>query len=211
MNPRKIYRMWLVLALLICVTLAATAAIPDTVAYVQKESNTLHNRISVAYIPPEDATVPVEIHKFIRSLGEKTIPPEGSSFALTNMTTGEVITLVSDAEGHAAAALTFTAEDVGQTYRYTLQELPGIDPSITYDDQVYDIRIWLTVDMYNRVRAEVTVMGLKTDGIRAEFVNVFDPFLVPETGDASALLFSAVMVILSAAGLLLIRKRSANQ
>lgn len=207
MNPKKIYRMWFVLALLICATLVATAAIPDTLAYIQQESNTVQNRITVTHTPPEDAFVPVQVHKTISSLGEKTISPEGFTFSLQNMTTGEIITLVSDAKGNAATMLSFTEEDVGFTYHYQLRELPGIDPSITYDDQVYDIRISLTVDLFHRIQADVTVSGIPTDSICGEFVNVFDPFLVPKTGDEAMPMLYAALLLMSGAALILLRKR----
>lgn len=208
---KKIRRVWLVLALLICTCFAATAAIPQTLAYMQQESNTVRNKINVVYTPPEDISVPVRVHKTVRSLGEETVAPEGFAFALCNTDTGEVITLFTDEYGYAAASLPFTAADVGMTYHYELTEIPGTDERITYSDAVYTIRIVLTVDMYNCINADVSVNGVHVSGVMAEFENVFEPIVLPDTGDDCMLALHGALLLASAAGLLLLRKFRAQK
>ena len=205
---KKTLRLWIALALLICATLAATAAIPDTLAYMQQESNTVTNKLNIVYVPPEDISVPVRVHKTVTSLGEETIAPSGFEFALRCAETGETTTFFTDAYGYAGAALTFTEADVGRTYHYELTELPGEDERITYSDAVYTLRITLTVDMDNCIRADVVMNGIPVEGVMAEFENIYAPTVLPDTGDHAQPLLFAAMLMLSAAGLLLLRRRA---
>lgn len=206
---KKLYRVWLALALLICATLAATAAIPETLAYMQQESNTVQNKINVVYVPPEDTVVPVAVHKTIVSLGEETIAPAGFRFALRCLESGETLFLTTDETGYASVELPFTEEDVGNIYTYELTELDGGNERITYSEQLYTIRIALTVDAANQVSADVTVNDIHVQRVVAEFQNVYTPIVLPDTGDAAQPLLYAALVLLSGAGLFLhLRRRN---
>lgn len=206
---KKLYRVWLALALLICATLAATAAIPETLAYMQQESNTVQNKINVVYVPPEDTVVPVAVNKTIVSLGEETIAPAGFRFALRCLESGETLFLTTDETGYASVELPFTEEDVGNIYTYELTELDGGNERITYSEQLYTIRIALTVDADNRVSADVTVNDIHVQQVVAEFQNVYTPIVLPDTGDAAQPLLYAALVLLSGAGLFLhLRRRN---
>lgn len=204
---KKICRVWLVLALLICATMAASAALPTTLAYMQQESNTVQNKINVVYVPPEDTLVPVRVYKTIVSLGEETIAPAGFRFALRCVETGETLFLSTDETGYAALELPFTEADVGKTYTYELTELDDGDERITYSEQVYTIRIALSVNMDNQVSADVSVNDIHVREVVAEFENVYTPFVLPDTSDADQPLLYAAMMLLSGAGLLLLLRR----
>lgn len=207
---KKIVRLWIALALLICATLAATAAIPDTLAYMQQESNTVTNKINIVYVPLEDISVPVRVHKTVTSLGEETVAPSGFEFALRCVETGEIVIFTTDGHGYAGTALTFTEADVDKVYHYELTEIAGEDERITYSEKVYDIRIALTVNADNCICADVMMNSIPVEGVMAEFENIFTPVIVPDTGDHDQPLFFAAMMLLSAAGLLLLRRRTAK-
>lgn len=212
MNFKKIRRVWLVLASLISAVVLTRAVLPTSLAYMQETSNTVHNTLNVTYTPPEDISVPVRVHKTIVSTGEETISPEGFSFALRNAENGEVILLTTNEHGYASASLPFSAADVGKTFTYELTEIKGDNEHVTYSEQVYTIRITLSVDMFNCINADVTVNDIHVIGVVAEFENVYEPVVIPDTGDDCPVMLLALMMVLSAAGLVLLgkaRRRSA--
>lgn len=190
------------LALLCVVVFAAALSLPDTLAFIVAESNTVHNTFRVEYLPVEDITVPLRVHKTVRSLAEESVSPEGFRFLLTRED-GEDVILTSGADGYASATLTFSAEDAGKTYTYRLSEIDDGREHITYSDAVHTIRIALTLDARERIIPTMTMDGVNVTRLQAEFVNVYDPLEVPDTGDHTHLLLYAGMMLLGAAGLLL--------
>lgn len=197
----NIRRRWVILALLSVVVFAAALSLPDTLAYIAASSNTVRNTFRVDYVPPTPAAVELRVHKTVRSLGEEGIGPEGFRFFLSRED-GEEVILTSGADGYASATLTFSAEDAGKTFTYRLSEIDDGREHITYSDAVHTIRIALTVDAQNRVVPKMTMDGVNVTRLQAEFVNVYDPVEVPDTGDGAQLGLYAALMLLGLAGLL---------
>lgn len=202
----KMRRLWLCMALLLCGAVIAATALPSTVAYIADSSNTVHNTFRVEYLPPKDITVPLRVHKTVECMGEERIGPAGFSFLLENMDTGETVTLTSQVDGWATTNLAFTADDVGKTYRYHLLEISGGREFVTYDDRVYDITVALRLNERHEMYALLTMDGIETDRLTAEFMNLYQVMAIPDTGDSAQPILWLAMLIISVAGLITLRR-----
>lgn len=195
---------WLMLALLLCVVTAVAAASRFTLAYIAANSNTVRNSFRVEYLPPQDITVPVSVHKTVLQSGDEEISPAGFSFRLMNLDTGEVLSMTSFTDGWATVQLPFTAGDVGKTYRYRLFEVDTGREHIIYDDTVYDISISLALDETYEMSAGLTLNGEAVTQLVAEFVNTYEDITLPDTGDYAQPLLWLALLSLSGAGLALL-------
>ena len=206
MNNRKL---WLVLALLLCV--ATAAAVPHTLAYVADRSNTVRNSFTLPpYAPPQPAQVQVEVVKIVTSLGKENISPEGFRFALLDTRTGLTYTLTTNAQGKAATTLTIAGP--GDAYTYRLTEIDDGRENVTYSTESYDIAITPTVDATNCIAPRIAVNGAPVDRISVTFENLYDPGMnIPETGDGAHLFLWLTMLLLSSAGLLRCRKECVSR
>lgn len=202
-------RLWLMLTLLLCAVTMVAAALPSTVAYIADRANTVRNTFRVEYLPPQDITVPVRVHKTVMCLGEEEIGPEGFSFRMENTQTGRAVALTAGADGYAQAELTFTAEDVGKTYNYRLYELNAGREYVTYDETVYEISISLQLDEQHEMEAVITMDGEAVSEIAAEFVNLYQMMEIPDTGDHDQPLAWLAMLLVSSIGLALLYMRKA--
>ena len=201
----KMRRLWLCMALLLCAVVAAVAT-PGTVAYIADRANTVRNTFRVEYLPPKDITVPLRVHKTVECMGEDVIGPAGFFFRLENVDTGATVTLSAQADGWATTNLTFTADDVGKTYRYRLLEINGGREFVTYDERVYDITVALRLNERHELSALLTMDGAEVDALTAEFVNLYQVMDIPDTGDSAQPLLWLAMLAVSAAGLVMLRR-----
>lgn len=202
----NIRRTWIVLALLTIVVLTAAIALPDSLAFISARSNTMRNTFTANYAPPQAADVEVRVHKIVTNPGKQKIGPEGFQFLL-RAADGETITLTTGADGYASTTLRFTGADAGKTYTYRLTEVDDDREHVTYSDKVYTIQISLTVDAQNRIVPALRMNDVSVQRLQAEFVNVYNPIEVPDTGDHDYPLTYAVMMLLSGAALLLLIRR----
>jgi len=149
------------------------------------------------YTPkPDDITVEIDITKIVENTGTATITPEGFEFILKDLLgVAEDVKVVSDADGKAKLVLTFTENDVGKTFRYTLSEIKGDVVNVTYSEAVYEIEIKVDLGADNKLTAALKNNNTSVDALYAEFVNVYT-FDVPVTGDDSnVVLFAALAVV----------------
>lgn len=161
---------------------------------------TFNNTFTAPLLPdPDDIALAITAHKTIINTGKKTIGPEGFEFVLENTATGEKMTTVSDVNGNAIFTLPFTADDIDKTYVYKLTETNkgGID--IAYDASVYDIQVTITLAENNTLVPVIVMNDSHTDSLVAEFVNTYDPPVVPATGDNSRLTFWFMLMLISGA------------
>lgn len=203
-------RKWLVaLALLLC-CIAAAAVMPTTVAYIADRANTVRNSFRVEYLPPQDVAVPVRVHKTVLCLGEEEIGPEGFAFKLENLDTGAVATMTAATDGSCSRMLTFTAADAGKTYHYRLCEINAGREGVAYDETVYSITVSLQLDEQHEMYAVLTVDDVPVEAITAEFVNYYGMKELPDTGDQDRPMLWLTLLVLSAAGLMLLRRNECN-
>ena len=207
----KRHGLWLKLAMLACVAIAIVSAPPSSIAYMAANSNTLRNSFRVVYAPAQEIQVPVQIHKTMVSLSPGETAPGGFDFCLIDVDTGEVRVASTTEDGWATILLPFADEDVGKTHRYRLNELNTGRKNVIYDDAVYEIAITLTWNENREISAAFAVDGEHVGQIVAEFENkYYVPVPIPDTGDSSRPVLWLAMLALSAAGLIVLRKRAKN-
>lgn len=208
MNKRIL---WIVLAALLLVTMAAAAVLPGTLAYLAAGSNTVRNSFSVGDMPAEPTSVEIGVQKRVVCEGKGKIGPGGFEFLLRDREHGTIHTMTTDKNGRASLTLPFTAEDAGKRYTFELSEINNGVGGVTYDSRVYVIGIALSVDEQNRMTAALTLDGQATDAVIAAFRNVYAPAELPKTGDESRLMLHALMLLLSGAGLALLARRGGGR
>lgn len=201
-------RTWLILALLLCAVTAAAIAIPSTLAYIAARSNTVHNAFRVDYVPPEEVSVQVNVHKTVQFMGSQTIGPGGFSFRLLNLQTNEATAMTTFADGTASLTLPFTAADVGQTYYYRLYEVDTGRENVLYDTTMYDIAITLGVNDYNQMTATIVMNNEAVTDIVAEFVNLYTVVDIPPTSDPAQPVLWLALLVFSLTGLVLLGRKS---
>ncbi|MBE5787975.1 MAG: LPXTG cell wall anchor domain-containing protein [Clostridiales bacterium] len=204
---------WLKMALLFAMAAVIGFAIPTTIAYIVEQSNSVINLFDAPYFPAEQGGVNIQIQKIITSMADDTITPQGFQFLLQNAENpDENYTMTADAKGNASLRLVFADEDLGKTYTYQLSEINGGDKNVIYSDVVYEIRITPQANGENQVEPLVAVNGQEVEDILLQFENIYSPVEPPDTGDHLPLIIFAALLMISAAGLvLLMKKRRAMQ
>lgn len=142
------------------------------------------------------------------------------TFVLTDESGDIVQTTQNDAKGNFAFELKYDAEDVGNTYKYTVKEATGALDGVKYDSKEYAVTVDVKDNGTGGVAAEVKVKkGLfATDDIT--FKNIYENPKggdsktddgETKTGDSSNMLPFAVVATAALAGIitLLIRRKKA--
>ncbi|MBQ9913837.1 MAG: hypothetical protein IJO73_06385 [Clostridia bacterium] len=129
---------------------------------------------------PEDITVSIDINKTVRNEGTDTISPEGFEFALVNTADGSVGKVKTNAEGKAEFTLTYTEEDIGKVYTYTLTEVNDGRENVQYSDEEYVFTVSVTLDENNALAAALTANDEQVAVLTAAFENIYD--YTPEEG-----------------------------
>lgn len=143
--------------------------------------------------PPEDITVTVSAVKTLTGAGAGSYKPDMFKFLLSEKD-GENLSLYA-VGGSADFVLTFTAEDIGKTYEYTLSEVKNSIQGVTYSEKIYNISIAITKSDDNKLIATVISGGETVTEPEFEFVNVCDG-KTPGTGDDNALIFWGVIFVI---------------
>ena len=156
--------------------------------------------------PPKDS-----VFTFAMIPNQKDAPMPENASATTDTVTG---TLYMDQKGHGSYEfgwMYFDENDVGNTYTYTIREIPGKDSRYTYDSEIYTLTI--TVSAQNR-KIILDVTYTDRDGMAAGspvFRNVFDAGTFgPKTGDETYLAGWYLLFAIGVIGLstvIIIKKR----
>ena len=158
------------------------------------------NNIYTPVIPDtEDITVKIDVDKTVKNIGASAIGPAGFKFVLEDTLSGEKIAVKSDKNGDAVFYLPFNSADLGKTYTYKLSESNGGIPGVTYDTNVYNISIAITLGKDNKLNAKVTMNGDSIENPVAEFVNIYNAESEdsPQTSDNNNIIFWFIMMIIS--------------
>lgn len=166
----------------------------NLVATVTKDGNTESLTAEFTnvytYYNPDDISVVIDVNKTVNNSGNKEIGADGFEFVLSE--NGNVITeVISDENGKAKLELTFTYEDIGKTFTYTVNEKNTGISGVTYDETVYTYVISIDVDDNNNLVATVTKDG-RTENLVAEFVN---DYTYLEPGDESNIALWLIVMI----------------
>ncbi len=159
------------------------------------------------YTPrPDDITVDLNITKTVVNLGSASMTPEGFQFALELLGTENKITVTSDANGKAVFTLSFTEDDIGNTYSFKLTEINTGADHVTYSTVEYLIDITISLDENNKLVATIFQDTVEVEAVTAEFVNEYDYTPVPPdgpvTGDSSNIILWFAILTLSAGAIL---------
>lgn len=117
---------------------------------------------------------------------------------MKNSASGDKTALKTDKNGKAIFSLKFSENDIGKTYKYKLYEINDEVQGITYDTDVYDIEIGITLGEDNKLVAKTAVNGKAVDAISADFENIYraeDPQFSLTGDDRNISLWIAVLTI----------------
>lgn len=154
-------------------------------------------------VDPDPITVQIDVNKVVTNTGNIKTGLDGFEFVLENVATSEKLSQISDENGKAAFALTFTKADAGNTYTYKLSETNQGFTGMTYDTDVYEIKISISLNDENQLVASITVDDAPVETVVAEFQNVYhaDETVSPPIGDNSHVTFWFILMIVSGATL----------
>ena len=165
---------------------------------------------------PADITVNLGINKVVLNTGTEEITPEGFSFLLDDGVQTDMA--LSDAEGKAGFTLTFSEEDIGKVFRYTLSEVNCGRENVTYSAAVYTVEITVSLDAEtNTLVAAMTLDGVAVDALDVTFENVYHLVIedIPVTDDYSGMVQWLLMLLISSGAVLALlledRKRREQQ
>ncbi len=161
------------------------------------------------YTPkPEDINVDFDIIKTVVNKGSEKIGPEGFEFLLNALADGVAdITVKADENGKARFTLTFTEDDIGNTYTYKLTEVNGGKANVTYSTVEHTVTVAISLNQDNELVATLTKNGENTATVVAEFENVYDYTPTPEypkspqTGDNTNLHLWFALLFVSGGGI----------
>ena len=146
--------------------------------------------------------------KNISNIGTQSIGPENFEFTLVSSDMGAELSEKSDENGNAAFELTFTPDDIGKTYVYTLTETNDGRENIIYDDTSYQISVTILLDEANNIlTAEIRVNGEIVENALVSFENTYDytPPVSPPTNDGGiGRFFWPIMTVLSLTALVVL-------
>ena len=204
----NIRRHWAKVAVVLSLVAALAFLVPTTLAYLFDYTGPLLNVCAPKGDVLNEAPVEIVIEKTMLSGGDKKMGPEGFTFQLEDVSTGEKQTVTTDKNGAASFLLVFKAEDVDKPHQFKVSELNDARENVTYSDVVYTVDVIVSAQD-DRPVAAVQVDGKPVEACVLPFENIYDPGQPPPpTGDSSHLyLHMALMVLAGAAMALLLRKR----
>ena len=131
------------------------------------------------YAPAGSAQVSIDIVKKLDDRSGQNLTPAGFEFELLDENGSIVKTSdVTHITGNTSMVLTYTPEDAGKVFNYTLREKNGgrtVD-GMVYDDEVYDVRVVVKDNLDGTVSANIGErFGKRGDVLKVEFENVYDP------------------------------------
>lgn len=138
---------------------------------------TFNNRFKLENV--EELELNITSQKTIKNTGDYEIGPEGFTFILTNTDTNTTTQRLSTDSGITLFGITYTKEDIGKTYNYTLHELNDNKNNVTYSDKVYKIQVEIILNSEDKLQAKLRLDGEEVDSIKATFENIYHKVDVP--------------------------------
>ena len=132
---------------------------------------TFNNRFKLENV--EDIEIKIASQKEVKNTGDYEIGPNGFTFILTNTETNTKKQLLSNDDGMTIFGITYTKDDIGKTYNYTLEELNDNQPNVTYSDKVYKIQVEIVVNREDKLQAKIRLDGQEVDSVKALFENIY--------------------------------------
>lgn len=207
----NIRRKWGKVAIIVSLVAALAFLVPTTLAYVFDYAGSLINTFAPKTDVLTEAPVEIVIEKTVLNSTEKKLSPEGFTFQLEDVTTGEKQTVTTDKNGAARFLLIFKAEDVGQPNEFKVSEVNDARKDVTYSDAVYTVKVNVTAEE-DRPVATVQVDGKDVEACVLPFENIYDPGeLPPPTGDSSNIVLHMALMLLAVAAMALMLRRRVTE
>lgn len=172
------------------------------------------NNTFVPHVVPDPINVHIGIDKIVNNVGDAAHGRDGFRFALKNNATAESFGVTTDSNGMASFLLAFTEADIGKTHTYQLSEINQGFRGMTYDTDVHEITVTVTLNENNELVAALTMDGKSVDTLHATFENTYNAqsVVVPPTGDDFNIMLWLLLMIVSGSALIALlvyeRKRS---
>ena len=132
---------------------------------------TFNNRFKLENV--EDIEIKIASQKEVKNTCDYEIGPEGFTFILTNTETNSKKQLLSNDDGMTIFGITYTKDDIGKVYNYTLEELNDNQPNVTYSDKVYKIQVEIVLNREDKLQANIRLDGEEVDSVKALFENIY--------------------------------------
>ena len=132
---------------------------------------TFNNRFKLENV--EDIEIKIASQKEVKNTGDYEISPKGFTFVLTNTETNTKKELLSNNDGMTIFGITYTKDDIGKTYNYTLEELNDNQPNVTYSDKVYKIQVEIVLNREDKLQANIRLDGEEVNNVKAVFENIY--------------------------------------
>ncbi len=173
----------------------ADGTLGELVATVTTEDNA--NIIFRNTFTPADIDLDININKVLRKQVATSMGPDGFKFKLVGDGIEEYVE--TDAQGKAKFTFTYTAEDIGETFLYTVTEVDTQVENVVYStaEHVFQVTIGCTSD--GILVADITKNSQSVSEATAEFVNTYTgtPPIVPDTGIGANLWIWALLCAVS--------------
>ena len=138
---------------------------------------TFNNRFKLENV--EDIDINITTQKVVRNTGDYEIGPEGFTFILTNTDTNTTTQRLSTDSGITLFGMTYTKEDIGKTYNYTLHEVNDNQTNVVYSDKVYKIQVEIVLNKEDKLQAKLRLDGEEVDSVKAVFENIYHRVDIP--------------------------------
>lgn len=204
MNIRK----WVKLALLFSAVAVLGIVVPVTLSYVFDVTAPVVN----TFVPPaglhDENAVEILVDKTVRNTGDAAITPEGFTFLLENVATGETFTAVSNKDGRARIVLSFSGAQVGSHTFCLTEQNDGLE-GVTYSTAEYIIRVDVAL-VDEKLAMTVYQDGQLVEKVAAAFENIYHHEEIPDTGDETPMAVFVVLMAVSGALLILLARKRRN-
>lgn len=152
-------------------------------------------------VEPENVDFDITVSKTVDNLGSEILSPEGFEFALKDLGNSKTYTKTTDKNGLAVFSFTFTADDIGETYKFALSEVAGNTEGVIYSTQMYEITLKVTLSEDNKiiVTAYNGSEEIASD-FTFDFTNIYEPPTPVAPGDTHNYMFYILMALISLSG-----------
>lgn len=124
------------------------------------------------------------IQKVLNNKSDETVGLDGFTFKLESDIEDPVVA-VSDKDGKAKFAATFSDADAGKTFTFKLSEVNTGTKHMEYDKTTYVIQVKVTKDDAGKLHAAITLDGKEVNVADVTFTNTYNPPKKVDTGDNS--------------------------
>lgn len=106
--------------------------------------------------------------------GSDFISSDKFSFVITDVETGDTMTVQSDKGGISDFPLIYGNTDVGKTYHYQVKQVVGNIEGATYSEEVYDVVVTVYRDETGKIATKLMVDGADVDTVALDFTTYYD-------------------------------------